>query len=1033
MNSLNTVADHPTDGLPKPALPLQPETATYQLPDLMTIPEKTEHIARLLPGKTALVMGEQALSYHQLNERVNQLAAYLIEAGVQRDSLVCICLGQSVEKVISMLAVLKAGGAYIPVDPNYPASRINFILEDTAAPFLITTVPLSQKATAHKRMIYMDDPVTLGVIRSMPVGNPVPYPSMTALAYVIYTSGSTGQPKGVMIEHRALSTFIAHHTRILDITEQHKTLQFSSTSFDAAVIDLWIPLCAGATVYLYPDNRIIGAPLLEFIQQHQINVLPLIAPTVLASLPLVEDAGPLQVIGIGGEVCPVHTIQHWSGKVKLINSYGPTETTVAVTSCVCRTDQSPKVIGKTSPAAVLYLLDENLQPVRDGDVGELYIGGLQVARGYLNRPELTRERFIPDPFAAKGKTQGRLYRTGDLMRRTQEGNFEFAGRKDDQVKIRGYRIELGEIENALNSITGVRQAVVLPRNKEQGQLLLAAFIVPEESHEHNIYTVAEFRKQLLQTLPAYMIPDRFEFIDHMPLNAHGKIDKDSLQLSRYSATDDISLSHLDPADYEAIISTVWAWHLHRETLEYTDDFFESGGDSIMLMQVYAALPGRLKKHMSVQDFYTYPDTKSLAEEIRNKEHGALLSEKEKEQLIIRELLEDAKLKMDIRITEVPDPEVLATPRFIFLTGATGFVGAHLLYELLQQTDGPAIYCLVRAQDTTQAMERLRQTFHKFKLEWQEEQAEKIIPVTGDLSQPFFGIAEQYYNCIAEQTDVIYHSGSSVSYLQPYAVIKGSNIDGLQEIIRLATTKKVKYLALLSSMGVFSWGRPFTGTTWMSETDDIDQNLAAVSRDLGYIKSKWVMERMMQEAVNKGLPVINFRLGFAVCNGTTGATVMSQWWGSLVRSCVATGAFPLVMGLKDELTTVDYMAKAIVHIARQKDAVGKNFHLSPKPENDVSLTDFFAKMNEYYGMQLKGLPYHEWLALWKDQQDNPLYPLLSLFTDDVHEGRSLVESYEHTYYYDRTNTHAFLADTQLEPPVFDHQLMTPYLQFMGILP
>ncbi len=298
--------------------------------------------------------------------------------------------------------------------------------------------------------------------------------------------------------------------------------------------------------------------------------------------------------------------------------------------------------------------------------------------------------------------------------------------------------------------------------------------------------------------------------------------------------------------------------------------------------------------------------------------------------------------MDFNISEVPDPEVLAAPSHIFLTGATGFVGAHLLSELLQQPAAPDIYCLVRAGDADQAMERLRHTFHKFKLEWQEDKAGKIIPLTGDLSQPFFGLEESSYSTLAENAAVIYHSGSSVSYLQPYPVIKGPNIDGLQEIIRLATTKKVKYLALLSSMGVFSWGRPFTNTTWMTENDNIDLNLRAVSKDLGYIKSKWVMEKMMQEAMIKGLPVINFRLGFAVCSGETGATVMSQWWGSLVRSCVATGAFPLIMGLKDELTTVDYMAKAIVHIAKQKDAVGKNFHLSPKPENNVSMTDFFAK-------------------------------------------------------------------------------------------
>ena len=1032
MNSTNTEPDRFADGLPDLFMS-PPEQLSDTNEDLMTIPEQVERNARLFPGKTAVLLGEDRLSYSQLNDKANQLAAYLVQMGVGCETLVCICLGQSIDKIVSMLAVLKAGAAYVPIDPNYPAGRIHFILKDTAAPFLITTAVLSQKITTASFTVYMDEPETIGRISRFPADNPVQHPAMQDLAYVIYTSGSTGQPKGVMIEHRSFSMFTRQHTKVLGITASHKALQFSSTSFDAAVIDLWIPLLTGATLYLYPDNRIIGAALMEFIEQHQIDILPLISPTVLASLPVSGNPGPLKVIGIGGEVCPVHTMQYWSGKTTLLNSYGPTEATVAVTSFVCRADLSPKVIGKPGSSAGLYLLDENLQEVATGTTGELYIGGAQVARGYLNQPELTAEKFIPNPIITESTGHHRLYRTGDLMRRLPDGNFEFAGRKDDQVKIRGYRIEPGEIENALNKLDGIRQAVVLIREKAPGQMTLAAFIVSDHTETDSTERILQIRKQLQQVLPVYMIPDRIEFINSMPLNAHGKIDKEHLQLTPYTETENLALEHIDEADYETIIGTVWAQLLQRKKLEEEENFFACGGDSVMLMQVYAALPGSLKKNMQIPDFYTYPNARELAGAIRNREQNTVLTEKEKEQIIIRELMEDARLKMDFRISEVPDPAVLAAPAYIFLTGATGFVGAHLLYELLQQPAGADIFCLVRADDTAQAMERLRHTFHKFKLEWQDDQAGKIIPVTGDLSLPFFGMDERRYALIAENTDVIYHSGSSVSYLQPYPVIKGANIDGLQEIIRLATTKKVKYLALLSSMGVFSWGRPFTGNTWMTETDDISQNLRAVSKDLGYIKSKWVMEKMMEEAIAKGLPVINFRLGFAVCNGTTGSTVMSQWWGSLVRSCVETGAFPLVMGLKDELTTVDYMARAIVHIAKQKDAVGKNFHLSPKPENDVSMTDFFAKMNEYYRLDLKGLPYQEWMALWKTNRDNPLYPLLSLFTDDVHEGRSLVESYEHTYYYDRSNTQSFLAGTGLEPPVFDRELMTPYLRFMGVLP
>ncbi len=629
MNDANIMADHPSDGLPDLTMSTSEQRAAYAETALLTVPEKLENNARLAPGTTAVILGSQTLSYAQLNEKANQLAAYLVQAGVQRETLVCICLPQSVEKVVSMLAVLKAGGAYVPVDPNYPASRIHFILKDSAAPFMITTAPLSQKITTNSHMIFMDDPATLSILAGMPDCDHSSYPAMSDLAYIIYTSGSTGQPKGVMIEHRSFSVFTAQHTRVLGITEKDRTLQFSSTSFDAAVIDLWIPLLAGATLFLYPDNRIMGAPLLEFIQEHKISILPLIAPTVLASLPLHDDTGCLKVIGIGGEVCPAHTLQYWSEKVRLINSYGPTEATVAVTSYVCKAGDSPKIIGKGSPAAKLYLLDENRQEVATGATGELYIGGTQIARGYLNRQELNLEKFVPDPLAAAGNVHSRLYRTGDLMYRMPDGNFAFSGRIDDQVKIRGYRIELGEVENTLNQLKGIHQAVVLPRDNEQGQSILAAFIVCEKQQENITAISRELRKQLQQILPAYMVPERFELLSSMPLNAHGKIDKDRLQLTLLPVSDNISLTVIDPADYENIICAVWGRFLQSGQLAYQDNFFESGGDSIMLMQVYAALPDSLKKNMLIPDFYTYPNAKSLATEIRNREHRALISEEEK--------------------------------------------------------------------------------------------------------------------------------------------------------------------------------------------------------------------------------------------------------------------------------------------------------------------------------------------------------------------------------------------------------------------
>jgi len=409
-----------------------------------------------------------------------------------------------------------------------------------------------------------------------------------------------------------------------------------------------------------------------------------------------------------------------------------------------------------------------------------------------------------------------------------------------------------------------------------------------------------------------------------------------------------------------------------------------------------------------------------------------LPQKIKVEQTIQELLKDAELPFDFSIEQVPDADLLANPKHIFLTGVTGFVGSHLLEELLLQHPQATIHCLIRAEGLIDAWRRIDSTFKKFKLAFKREYGRRVIPYEGDLSLPNFGMETYEYEQLLHTIDVIYHSGSLVNYVQPYQLIKKTNIDGLHHILHLAVNAKVKHLVLLSSMGVFSWGRPFTGKTWMYENDSIEQNLPAVSRDLAYIKSKWVMESIAEKARNKGLPIINFRLGFAVCHSTSGATVRNQWWGALIRSCAELGSFPLVMGLKDELTTVDYMCKAIAHISKKKEAIGQNFHLSPLPENDVSLTDFCAKINEYFGLDLKGMEYHEWLNQWRYNTDLPIYPLLSLFTEDIHEGKSLVEAYENTYYYDRSNTHRFLADINLKPPAFTKEVMAPYLQFIEVL-
>lgn len=984
--------------------------------------------------KNAIVFGDESISYYDLNRRANKLARFLRVQGVNSDTPVGILMDQSINKMVALLAVFKAGAAYVPLEPSYPVNRIAFVLNDTGAPFLITNSHYTVLYDGTIQKISMDEKLQEELEPFQ--GTNLDAEILPAhLAYIIYTSGSTGAPKGVLTTHRNLWNFVSWFGKESGISPEDVTLQFASASFDASVMDLWIPLIYGATLHLYPNNKVLGSYLEDFINDYQITMLPFISGLALASLSHTKISAQLQKICFGGETLPDELINAWTDKVTLIQAFGPTEATVAVCSYICKKNVSARVIGKAGSNNILYVLDEAQKPVAPGITGELYIGGEQVAAGYLHNEAATNTNFIDDPFLieihqARGWTK--LYKTGDLVTLSADGNLVFAGRKDEQVKIRGHRIEPGEIEAVINNIPGVKQGIVKAHEDRSGNKYLGAYIffsdlVTSADAEARLQSA---RNLVNRQLPAYMVPLKWKWLPAIPMNASGKIDKKMLEPDEDPVIR-ISFDDLAADNYTMILTRIWSFFLQQPDFKPGDNFFEAGAHSLMLAEVYASLPENIRQWIKLPDFFIYQTPEKIAAAIHQHATAGQLTEKDKEQAIITELIQDATLDSTFAFNGAIDLSILASPGTIFLTGATGFVGSQLLSDLLQSTHAD-IYCLVRAKDADKGLSRLQQTFSKFLLPWPADQVHRIKVVPGDLSETSFNIAEADYTRLAEMIDVIYHSGSSVSYIEPYPVIKKANIDGLRGILTFAAQGKPKPLILLSSMGVFSWGRPFTHKTWMRETDNINENIRAVSKDLGYIRTKWVMEKMTQQAMENGLPVINFRLGFAVCNHKTGATALSQWWGSLVRACVEMGSFPLVMGLKDELTSVNYISEAVIHIARNPEAVGKNFHLSPKPENNVSLTDFFARMNEYYHLNLQGLPYKEWLELWKNNSNNPLYPLLSLFTDEVHDGRSLVESYEHTYYYTRNNTAAFLEGTGIQPPVFDQSVMTPYLQFMGVL-
>lgn len=990
-------------------------------------------VNQIYKDKTALISEKKNLSYQEVDNLSNQLARHLISLGVNKGASIAVCMSQSVERIVAFLAVLKIGSAYVPIDGQLPENRIKMMIEDSQTEIIITDSTFINKfSEAAVKLVNMDNLHINPDEKDLKIMNPEDISPMQT-AYIIYTSGSTGIPKGVQIHHEAFCTFVKSFVALWGFSNKDRTLQFSSIGFDVSIIDIWIPLLTGATIVLYPDNKIIGKPLLDFIIDHKINTVPYLPPAVLSTLPTDLPIGSLHTLSIAGEAPAEQTVKNWCNRVRLINVYGPTETTVSVVSHQFQgTDTNPHLIGKPLNSAQVYILDNNFEQVNPGITGEIYIGGKQLAKGYINRPAETAEAFIEAPEWLKlihGK-EYRLYKSGDRAFWREDGNIEFVGRLDDQVKLRGFRIELKEIEHHIGQLAQVANAAVKVHRPEQGLPILIAFIELYDADKEHV-TQENIRGRLKQSLPTYMLPEKIVLYDKLPLTLTGKIDKSKLHIPLQRIVKKAK-EKVDASDLKQEMTEIWMDLLNLDEIDGDDDFFELGGHSLMLAQMHDRLPLNIQKKVSLPELYRFPTINLFVEEAQSRLNQNEVTQQQKARLVEEQLLKDSELPFDFNITEQPDPQILANPSTIFLTGVTGFVGSHLLEELIPKNPNATIYCLVRAESEKLGIERIKSTFLKFKLVWKSAYEDKIKIVLGDMTKPNLGIHENLYLELQKNMEVIYHMGSDVSYVQPYEHIKKTNVDGMANILHLAVNGKIKFLIISSSMGVYSWGRSFTGKTWMTEDDPIEQNLPAVCRDMGYIRSKWVMESMASKAREKGLPLINFRLGFVVCHGETGATPLNQWWSSLMRSCIELKAFPYVMGLKDEVVTVDYVCKTIAHISQNKDAVGLNFNLNPLPEHDLSLTDFCVRITDYCGLEMKGLDFQNWFEQWRRNQELPLYSLLYLFTDDVHEGKTLVEAYENTYYFKSNNTEQFLKDTNIRPAIFNKQLMEAYLRFMKMI-
>ncbi|AXG48486.1 non-ribosomal peptide synthase [Photorhabdus laumondii subsp. laumondii] len=564
-------------------------------PTITLVHEQIEQYAKRHPDAIAIVDGERHMSYATLSNKANQLANYLIEQGVRPDSRVAICLPRSSEMIVAMLATLKAGAAYVPMDPDYPDGRLQFMLTDAKPVVCITVSSIAHRfAACEITTLLLDDAqlnehLALRSVANISASNIGL--QLEHLAYVIYTSGTTGQPKGVMVEHKQLSHFVAHISKAYRLTEHDKFLQFSSVSFDISVEECFGSLCNGGTLVLRADDIHYDFDAFwAFCRHHEISVTSL--PTAfwhqLVNYSRQPIESSLRLVILGGEMVKSVSAREWFERgpaIELINTYGPTETTVTA-SAYCMTSLADVTtmipIGKANYGTQLYILDTNLKSVPAGFQGELYIGGTGVTRGYLNREQDSAKYFVANPFGP-----GRLYRTGDIVRQLSNGNLEFIGRNDNQVKINGFRVEPEEISNQLMDYPGIHEAVVYPRQLgSDDRLQLIAYIVAEGTININAIHLAMKSK-----LADYMLPVAVVQLEKLPLTQNGKLDFKQLPLPQkqdYSQQEFVA----PEGEAERVLAQLWQSLLALNKVSRHDNFFALGGHSLLIMSLRAELAQR---------------------------------------------------------------------------------------------------------------------------------------------------------------------------------------------------------------------------------------------------------------------------------------------------------------------------------------------------------------------------------------------------------------------------------------------------------